>query len=467
MSQPARKRPGDDAPDPARPGSRRGSSGRESSTPITSPTPTPSGGNKPSNLTALRLVAMREHSLNALFELSHELSVSLDADALAEIAMLNLMGHAGTARAALWLKEEAEPSRLVLTRVHGLTRDSALALGGVLEGLLGRWSPESSMPVLVTEAPERLDPVAASLAERLGLDVLAPVFASNQVVGCAALGPRATGAAYNGYDLEVLRTSLGMLGSAISNARLYRRVRDQYEQLARAEAERRELDRMKAEFLQNVNHELRTPLSVIGGAMECLLGEAEADPRRERLLRAVYEQSGRLREMVQSLLEFASSVEDAGDLKRAPFDPRAALLAYAEDCRARVEGSGRVLVVTTDPLPAVLGDVSRLSDILDPLVGNAIKFSSPGMRIELRAAIAGPAHVRLSVLDEGPGVPAPKRAAIFEAFSQGDGSTTRSVGGLGLGLATARRWAELMGGALQLEDTTGPGATFSLLLPRA
>jgi len=172
--------------------------------------------------------------------------------------------------------------------------------------------------------------------------------------------------------------------------------------------------------------------------------------------------------MVASLLEFASSMEEADDLERTPFDAATMLAEYAESRRARVEGSGRVLVVlATEGLAPVLGDASRVSDILDPLLGNAIKFSAPGMRIELRAAAAGPRHVRLSVRDEGRGIPPEKRAAIFEAFSQGDGSTTRSAGGLGLGLATARRWAEMMGGALELEDTAGAGATFSLLLPLA
>jgi signal transduction histidine kinase len=269
------------------------------------------------------------------------------------------------------------------------------------------------------------------------------------------------------YDLEVLRTSLGMLGAAIANARLFRRVRDQYEQLARADAARRELDRMKSEFLQNVNHELRTPLSVIAGATECLMSETEMDPRRLRLVRAVHEQAGRLHNMMQSLLEYSSSMDDTDD-RRAAFDTRALVREYADACRGRVEGGGHVLVVTAgEAIPHAVGNASRVPDILDRLINNAVKFSPPGSRIELRAAPADPRHVRLSVRDEGPGVAPEKRAAIFDSFAQGDGSTTRSTGGLGLGLATARRWAELMGGVLELDDSPGPGATFSLLLPRA
>jgi signal transduction histidine kinase len=225
---------------------------------------------------------------------------------------------------------------------------------------------------------------------------------------------------------------------------------------------------MKSEFLQNLNHELLTPLAVIAGATECLMGESDTDPRRVRLLRAVHEQSGRLRNMVQSLLEFSSSLDDTDDVRRASFDPRALVQEYADSCRARVEGGGHVLVVSADEaLPHAMGNASRVSDILDRLLNNAVKFAPPGTRIELRASDAGPSQVRLSVRDQGPGVPPEKRAAIFEAFSQGDGSTTRSTGGLGLGLATSRRWAELMGGALELDDSAGPGATFSLLLPRA
>jgi signal transduction histidine kinase len=364
--------------------------------------------------------------------------------------------------------DERDEVRLSLIRAHGVPRADAALLGNALEGVLGRWTVQSSMPVLIEDAADRLDAATASLASKLGLNVLAPVFAGSQVVGCAALGRRGTGAPYRVYDLEVLRTSLGMLGAAIANARLYRRVRDQYEQLARADAARRELDRMKSEFLQNVNHELRTPLAVIAGATECLMGEADTDPRRLRLLHAVHEESNRLRNMVQSLLEFSSSMDDTDEVRRVPFDPRTVMQEYAASCRGRVEGGGHVLVVSVDEtLPHAMGNTSRVPDILDRLLNNAVKFSPPGTRIELRASASGPGHVRLSVRDEGPGVAPEKRAAIFEAFSQGDGSTTRSAGGLGLGLATARRWAELMGGALELDVSDGPGATFSLLLPRA
>ncbi|MGH7731467.1 MAG: hypothetical protein ACRENJ_09510, partial [Candidatus Eiseniibacteriota bacterium] len=147
----------------------------------------------------LRLVEKREHSLSSLFELSHELSVSLDLYHIAELGLLSLMGHFGTPRSALWLVPDDTPRRIVLIRAHGVGAGTARAIGLGLAPLVERYDYEMR-PVTFAEWGPPAGGDEAALATQSGFALLAPVPSHGRLLGAIALGTRATGESYADLD---------------------------------------------------------------------------------------------------------------------------------------------------------------------------------------------------------------------------------------------------------------------------
>ena len=417
---------------------------------------------------AMTLVARRENSLMSLFELSHELGVALDPFGIAQLTLFSLMGHFGTATAALWLLSEDEPRDAVLLRSFGLPEDDARRLGVRLPRGPASDATAGPAPVIQLADEGGADDVARA-ARELGLALLIPVSAHGRPVGLAALGTRLDGEPYAVLDLEYLSAAAGMVGVAIENTRLYlhmlesnRRLRESNERLA-------ELDRLKSEFLQTVNHELRTPLSVIVGYLDVLHQAATLDETGRRAVTVATEQAGKLEGLLKGLLEFSEIQEDTSRVELKAHDLVFLLRGFAGQRRPGVVNGLREFSLEIEPaLPRVRCDARRLTRALDAIVDNAVKFTTPGAHIRLRAERRGEdgrEWVAVEVEDDGPGIAEEQLAALFEPFRQGDGSTTRTAGGLGLGLALVREIAERMGGRVVARSHLGQGSTFGLLLP--
>jgi PAS domain S-box-containing protein len=234
-----------------------------------------------------------------------------------------------------------------------------------------------------------------------------------------------------------------------------------------------EAERMKTEFLSNVSHELRTPLTPIKGYTEIL--KRKQFPRQKALgfLEGILESTSRLERIVEILVDFAAM--EAGRLKprTEPIDVRAFAGDTLTRWKARDGAHTFVLKVPTG-LPRLDADPRLLSKCLDELIDNAVKFSPASRdrkpRIEIDGQVVrrdGLRRLRVSVQDHGIGIAPDHMPSIFLDFRQLDGSETRTFGGLGLGLAYARRVAQVHRGDIEVESAPGKGSTFSLLLPLA
>ena len=239
-------------------------------------------------------------------------------------------------------------------------------------------------------------------------------------------------------------------------------------------SELRRLQRIRAEFIDNLSHELRTPLTTVSLLAETLQREAEsvgdAIPAKMRdRIGKIEVETGHLVQMVNELLDL-SRIEGGGTLHLTDGVDMAGLAADAtERLRLFAERQGVTLVVEAPAdLPRVRGDASRLGQVVVNLVHNAVKFSPDGGDVAVRTYVHD-GEVVTAVADHGIGVPAAARDRIFERFYKVDRARLRAEagGGTGLGLAIARHVVEQHGGRIWVESEEGAGATFSFALPIA
>lgn len=224
------------------------------------------------------------------------------------------------------------------------------------------------------------------------------------------------------------------------------------------------------DLVANVSHELKTPLTSIQGFSQALLDGATADAAaRERAAAVIHEEAGRMRRLVDELLDLARLEGGEVTLARQPVD----LGQLLEEVQARFapqsERWGVMLDIETPPgLPPVAGDADRLSQVFGNLVDNALKHTrgTEGARVALGAELRD-GQVVCSVTDNGPGIPAQDLSRIFERFYQVDKSRVkvREGRGAGLGLAIAREIVQAHGGAIWVESVEGLGTRFSVELP--
>jgi two-component system phosphate regulon sensor histidine kinase PhoR len=231
--------------------------------------------------------------------------------------------------------------------------------------------------------------------------------------------------------------------------------------------ELRRLQQIRAEFIDNLGHELRTPLSNVSLLAETLARDAEtADvpPRMRERIAKVEVETGHLVQMVSELLDLAR-IEGGTQLRLADdVDLGRLAAASVERLRLFAERQGVELAVTADPAtPRVRGDEDRLGQVFVNLVHNAVKFSPDGGGVTVQVRPDG-GEVIVSVTDHGIGIPTRDQPRIFERFYKVDRARVRG-GGTGLGLSIARHVVERHGGRIWLESEEGTGSTFSFAIP--
>lgn len=230
---------------------------------------------------------------------------------------------------------------------------------------------------------------------------------------------------------------------------------------------RREVERMKAEFVSTISHELRTPLTSIAGSLTLISGGAagEIPAKAARLVGIARQNSERLIRLINDILDLEKAEAGKLDFTLQVRSLRAELASVAEFNRGFAQSLGVAIELEDGDDADVLIDSDRLTQVLTNLISNAAKFSPPGGVVRIRIDRDTPSDVRVTVADHGPGIPPEFCARIFQKFAQADASDSRAKGGTGLGLSIAKTITEKLGGRIGFDTTPGKGTSFYVILP--
>lgn len=404
----------------------------------------------------------RLRDTSALVEVAKQITGNLKVDMVMQTTV-QMLKHLFNARASTIALLTEDGEELVIAAGAGIKPEFQLVrmrLGNALSGMAV--SRREVMYVRDTYEQENFlffDDIVRSL-------LVVPMVNRDEVLGTLTVDSDQPNA-FDETDIQLMTIAAAQVSIAIANARLFETLQDRAAELARAYEDLKENDRLKDELVQNVSHELRTPLTFVRGYVDLLLdGEmGELNPDQASALQIVSDKTTEITRLVADIMSLQRI--DADNLVFEEFSMRE-LVATAVDCYRIGDTTNPSVKVSYRAIcdkAMIRGDKGRLNQVLDNLIGNALKFSPTGGEIEVRL-LERRDDLLVVVKDEGIGVPPEKAARIFERFYQVDGTSRRRFGGAGLGLAIAKRIIDVHGGDIWVQSKVNEGSSFYFWLPK-
>jgi GAF domain-containing protein/anti-sigma regulatory factor (Ser/Thr protein kinase) len=404
----------------------------------------------------------RLQDMSALVEMAKQVTGNLNLEAVLQTTVQSLR-HLLNARASTITMLNETGDELIVQAADGVDTEfvhAHMQLEGSVSGKVVRERR------LVYTRDSHKDPefLFFDLAVRSLLVV--PLIIRDEAVGTLTVDSDRPNA-FSESDKQLMTIAAAQVSVAISNARLFAEREKRAVELAEAYEELKESDRLKDELVQNVSHELRTPLTFVKGYVDLLMDGDRGllTPEQQEYLQIVADKTDDITRIIEDIITLQRI--DAGNLQLETVSMVDMIQTAVAGHHMVAEKKGlMVRMASSSSNGLVRIDKGRINQVLDNLIGNAIKFSPDGGEITVRLTEQEEA-VCVSVTDQGIGMAADKHQRIFERFYQIDGSSRRRFGGTGIGLAIVKRIIDAHQGKIWVESEPDKGSSFFFMLPKA
>ena len=370
-----------------------------------------------------------------------------------------MMGADGSSLLLLDRKDGNLSFYIVLGEKAEQLRNITLAQG---EGIAG-YVAATGVPMVVSDVDrehhfsQRVDQATGFKTRSIAC---VPLRVRDELKGVIEVVSKRVGS-FSDKDLDMLTAIAGPVAIMIDHARLINEVKSLHDKLEKA-------GRIKAEFLATMTHELRTPINIIIGNLDILLGGflGELNNRQKESLKTAMRNSGEALNLVTSLLDLSRIEAGQVVVRVEEFSLEDVWKELEMLFRTGLSGKEVELCwQVKTPLPGLKTDKIKIKEILSNIVLNAVKFTDRGTIEVSVSSVEGGEQIEIEVKDTGVGIPEDFLPFIFEPFRQAEGSFTRSHGGVGLGLSIAKRLLNLLHGRVAVESEVGKGSTFRITIP--
>jgi len=420
------------------------------------------------NAHLLEAVRRRGREFESLLEVGRSIVARLELKEILPLVARSVNRVMGTSHCLLLLRSGED---LVVAAQEGLEPEVVEAFQGLKVGdSLSGWVIRRGQILAVPDMRSDARLMFPGMVERFGYRSFlgAPLRRGSECLGSLEVVTKEV-RRFEPEEQSLMLAFAYQAAVAIDNARLFAEARSNLAQMAEANRRLEEAGRLRQQYLRNVSHEFRTPLTVIKGYLDFLREAERVGPETQKeILRVMAESCERVIEMVDTLIDVSRLEQEqaARSLQMQTLDLRQVSEASVEPLRAvaRQKGIDLGLDFPAEDL-LVQGDRGLLHQVVRKLVDNALKYSSSGGRIVVRGLAQG-GELALEVEDSGIGISPEHQARIFEKFYVVDGGMTRRVGGAGMGLYLVREIVRLHNGSVEVRSRPGQGSVFAVRLPR-